>query len=151
MTKRITRSRQLWADRFAAPAAGDLLGALSPEAAPLARALRESLLASGEFCETVRWSGLPWRWALTYAAVQGEVVAYLVPNPDGPSAVFRLTHEQFTDLPTKKLSRYIRDGLAQSRLVAGVAWPEWPFQSQAQVKDLADLFAMLCESELTNA
>lgn len=151
MTKRNTRNRQLWADRFAAPDAGHLLAALSPEAAPLAQSLREALLASGEFCETVRWSGLPWRWALTYAADQGGVAAYLVPNPDGPSAVFRLTHEQFSDLPAKKLSRYIREGLAQSRLVAGVAWPEWPFQTQVQIKDLADLFAMLGESELTSA
>jgi hypothetical protein len=151
MAKRIHADRHLWADRFAAPDAQQLLGALPQDILPLVQSLRDTLRASAGLTESLRWCGLPWRWALTYTPGGAEVVAYLVPNPESPSIVFRLTHEQFTDLPTKRLSRFIRDGLAQSRLIAGVAWPEWSVQGPVQLKDLTDLFAMLRETELTRA
>lgn len=144
MPKR-TPNRPLWADRFANPTPDALLGAIGGDAGPLAARLRDTLRADVSLAETVRWCGLPWRWAFVYSDPAGAEVAYLVPNPDGPSVVFRLSHEQVTELPTRKLSRYVREGLAQTRLIAGVAWPEWPVQSQSHAKDLTDLFTLLRE------
>lgn len=155
MTKRSNPVRPLWEDRFAAPAVDDLLAALQPEFVGLTETLREAIALDPDLIESVRWCGLPWRWALSYRLAQNtneqDAVAFVVPNPEAPAAVFRLTHEQFRDLPVKKLSRYIRDGLAQTRLVAGVCWPEWAFQSPAHVKDLSDLFGLLREGSLTGA
>ena len=150
MPKQSQPPRPLWTDRFAQPSAEQLLAGLAKEEASLTQKLREAL-SGGGLTEAVRWCGLPWRWALVYAGADGEDEAFLVPNPEGPSAVIRLTHEQVGDLPTRKLSRYLREGLAQTRLVAGVCWPEWTFQSQNQVKDLVDLVGLVREASLTEA
>ncbi len=155
MTKRLQSARPLWEDRFATPCVEDLLGVLPPETNALARSMRETIAADPELVESLGWCGLPWRWALTYRPTgsigEQDAVAFVVPNPEAPAVVFRLTREQFAELPVKKLSRFIREGFAQTRLVVGVCWPEWTFQSPTQVKELSDLFAMLRESALTEA
>ena len=96
--------------------------------------------------ERLEWCGVPWKWSLTYRPDRSagtDILAYLVPNPETPTVVFRVTHEQFNSLPLRKLSRHVREGLAPTRLVAGVCWPEWRFQSAAQAQDLVDLFGLL--------
>jgi hypothetical protein len=150
MAKR-TPTRPLWADRFASPTAEGLLGAINGDLGSVAAEMRQSLRSEPSLRESLRWCGLPWRWALAYADGSGAEAAYLVPNPDGPCVVFRLSHEQVTELPARKLSRYIRDGLAQARLVAGVAWPQWSLQHQSHIKDLGDLFALLREPAAAGA
>ena len=147
MTRRLNQSRPTWDDRFATPSIEDLLAALPPEILEPTQTLRESLANDTELVESLRWCGLPWRWALTYAppgaANEREAVAFLVPNPESPAVVFRLTLDQAGGLPLKKLSRFARDGLAQARLIAGVAWPEWKYQSANQAGELAELFCTL--------
>lgn len=151
MPRRAHPHKALWEDRFASPTAGALLEGLSPETAGLASELRGFLLDAG-MSERVEWCGLPWRWALTYRpSGDEEIQAYLVLNPEAPTVVYRMTHEQFSALPVRKLARHIRDGLAPTRLVAGVCWPEWRFQSANQVGELRDLFGMIHESSVSRA
>jgi hypothetical protein len=152
MPRRSTPARPPWEDRFSTPTPETLLGAIAPDRAPLAERIREHLSQTAGLTERLEWCGLPWRWALTYRAESDDQPqAYLVPNPEAPSVVFRLSHEQFEALPVRKLSRHIRDGLAPARLVAGVCWPEWTFQSANQASDLLALFDTLAESSLTKA
>ncbi|HZW10717.1 MAG TPA: hypothetical protein VFF69_12505 [Phycisphaerales bacterium] len=155
MPKRPSPVRHLWEDRFASPTVDGLLAALPPSAAPLITSLRAAIVSEHECLETLSWRGLPWRWTLSYrpagARPDQDAVAHIVPNPAGPAVVFRLSREEFADLPVRKLSRPVRDGLAQAKLVAGISWPEWTVQSQAQVTDLAELFRMLRQSALAGA
>ncbi len=155
MTRRLNQSRASWDDRFATPSIEDLFAAIEPEMLALTQTLREAIHGNPELVESLRWCGLPWRWALTFTPAEAQseqgAVAYLVPNPEAPSVVYRLTLEQAGELDLKKLSRFTRDGLAQARLVAGVAWPEWKYQTPNQIKELGDLFSKLRESTMTNA
>jgi hypothetical protein len=155
MPKRPSSARNLWEDRFASPTIDRLLGALPPVSAPLVASLRATIVTEHDCVESLSWLGLPWRWTLSYrpagARPSQEAIAHLVPNPAAPALIFRLSREEFADLPIRKLSRYLRDGLAQAKLVAGVSWPEWNVQSQAHVADLAELFRMLRQSALAGA
>ena len=108
MSKRLPPSRQLWEDRFSAPSADGLFGALpAASGVPLA-ALRKTLTSEYECRETLGWRGLPWRWTLSYSLPgsrqEQEPVAHLVPNPAAPTVIFRLSHEGFAELPVRTRS-----------------------------------------------
>ncbi len=146
MPRRSIAQRSPWEDRFTTPTTENLFEAIEDGVVDLVRELRGSLREDFGLTERLEWCGVPWKWSLTYRsgrAAGAEIIAYLVPNPETPTVVFRLTHEQFATLPLRKLSRHIRDGLAPTRLVAGVCWPEWKFQSPNQVQDLIGLFGLL--------
>lgn len=146
MARRSNTHRSPWEDRFTSPTVDSLMGALEPEIVELAGMLREALGTEHGLQERLEWCGVPWKWSLTYRAERAagaDVLAYLVPNPEAPTVVFRLTHEQFNALPLRKLSRHVREGLAPTRLVAGICWPEWRFQSSTQAQDLIELFGLL--------
>lgn len=155
MTRQLNQHRPAWDDRFATPTVDDLFAALPPEMLALTQTIREALTSDPDLRESLRWCGLPWRWTLTYAPAgkhdERDTVAFLVPNPEMPMVVYRLTLDQAGELPLKKLSRFTRDGLAQARLIAGVAWPEWKYQTPNQAKELADIFPKLRESTMTSA
>lgn len=145
MPRRATPQRSPWEDRFTTPTPDGLLSAFDEDTAAQVSRLRQALTEEFELSERLEWCGLPWKWSLTYRLDPGDadILAYVVPNPEAPAVVFRLTHEQFTSLPVRKLSRHIRDGLAPTRLVAGVCWPEWKVQTASQAQDIIDLFSML--------
>jgi len=155
MAKRSTPVRHLWEDRFASPSADLLMHALPAMPGEALASLRKLLTDEYECNEHLGWRGLPWRWTLSYSTAGGrhapDPLAHIVPNPAAPTVIFRMSHEEFADLPVRKLSRYVRDGMAQAKLVAGVCWPEWAVQSQAQVSDLADLFRLLRQGTLAGA
>ncbi len=146
MPRRSIAHRSPWEDRFTTPTTENLFEAIEDDIVDLARVLRGGLEDDFGLTERLEWCGVPWKWSLTYRsgrAASADIIAYLVPNPETPTVVFRLTHQQFGTLPLRKLSRHIRDGLAPTRLVAGVCWPEWKFQSANQVQDLVSLFGLL--------
>jgi hypothetical protein len=155
MAKRVSPARHLWEDRFASPSADRLIAALPPTSAPLLAALRSMMTTEHDCVESLSWRGVPWRWTLSYtpagARPEHGPVAHLVANPAAPTVIFRLSHEEFADLPLRKLSRFVRDGLAQAKLVAGVSWPEWAVLTPTHVSDLADLFRLLRQSTLAGA
>jgi hypothetical protein len=155
MSKRLPPSRQLWEDRFSAPSADGLFAALPAPSGPALSSLRKTLASEYDYRETLGWRGLPWRWTLSYTPAgsrhEQEPVAHIVPNPAAPTVIFRLSHEGFGELPIRKLSRYVREGLAQAKLVAGVCWPEWTVHNQAQVTDLTELFRLLRQGTLAGA
>lgn len=146
MARRSITHRSPWEDRFTRPTIDTLLAALEPEVVEVAETLRKALGTEHGLQERLEWCGVPWKWSLTYRATRAagdDALAYLVPNPESPTAVFRLTHEQFNTLPLRKLSRHVREGLAPTRLVAGICWPEWRFQTATQADDLIELFGLL--------
>jgi len=146
MARRSITNRSPWEDRFTAPTTESLLGALEDEISEIAGTLRAALGTEAGLYERLEWCGVPWKWSMTYRAERtngADILAYVVPNPETPTVVFRLTHEQFGALPLRKLSRHVREGLAPTRLVAGVCWPEWKFQTTTQAQDLIDLFGRL--------
>ncbi|MFG0259434.1 MAG: hypothetical protein ACF8LK_03695 [Phycisphaerales bacterium JB041] len=146
MARRSHTHRSPWEDRFTSPSVETLVAALEPETAGVTAMFRDALGTEHGLPERLEWCGVPWKWSLTYRAdrsADAEVLAYLVPNPEAPTVVFRLTHEQFNGLPLRKLSRHVREGLAPTRLVAGICWPEWRYQSEAQAQDLLELFGLL--------
>ena len=147
MHKNVIPHRVLWLDKFAHPTIEQLLDALQAESKPHFLAVLAHIKTNAKLNESLEWTGLPWRWSLLYRPkgrkAGREILVYLIPDPQGPSAVFRMEQTQIENLPIKKLSRFLREGIGSCRLVAGVCWPQWTISSQSQAEDLIHLFGLL--------
>lgn len=138
MSRKTSKPRIAWEDRFAAPDATELLEALARPQAALVEQARQGLRALGDVSDSVVWHGIPWRWtfAFAFADEPERPWAYLVPQPGRPLLSIPLTADVVSALPMKRLSKAVRDAIAAATLVGGVYWPQWPLTSRAQVEEL---------------
>lgn len=134
------KGRVHWSDRFQVPTPRKLTDALSPTTVPVFLHARNTLKSLFHSTECIAWQGV-WCWTFTYR-IQGSdhPVAYLVPDPTRPRLCVPIEDSVIIELPLKKLSRAVRDGLAHSPLVSGIRWTQWELQSLAT---LDEVFAIL--------
>src|SRR5262245_20730328 len=133
------KGRPIWTDRFRVPDADHLIASLPRQLAAVVEHARQSLIAADGATEEVVWQGV-WRWTFVYRS-DGEHRgwAYLVPDPHKPRLAFPFPDGMIAELPLKKLSKFIRDGLAHAPVIDGVRWSQWELQYKAQVDDLMSL------------
>lgn len=119
------KGRAHWSDRFQVPTPRKLTDALPPAALPVFLHARNTLKSLFHATECIAWQGV-WCWTFTYR-IHGSShpVAYLVPDPTRPRLCVPIEDSVIIDLPLKKLSRAVRDGLAHSPLVSGIRWTQW--------------------------
>ena len=133
-----------WTDRFRSPDAETLLAELQPEHVGWFTSIREELMSAAACSESLEWAGLPWRWSFhlrsdEVKAAEPHPFAVLVPNPEGPSVAMPLPLTMVAALPMRRLSRYIRDGLAEAKAVGETLFAEWKLGAASHVDDIADL------------
>jgi hypothetical protein len=140
MSSSSSKSRPAWPDRFRAPSADDLLAPFNKQVAALLEHARTKLRAVEGVKEEISWQGV-WNWTFVYRIPgDGERAwAYLVPDPAKPRIAVTVFDDIIPDLPIRKLSKYIRDGLTHAPVVDGVRWPHWDISNRTQVDDIVSL------------
>jgi hypothetical protein len=134
------KNRQAWMDRYKAPTVDELLSSFNKQLGGVVHHARERMLAIDGVKEEVSWQGV-WRWTLVYR-IPGEGErgwAYLVMDPSKPRLAVPVPDELISDLPVKKLSKFVRDGLAHAPTVDGVRWAHWEIQGKTQADDILSL------------
>ena len=151
MSRKAVRPRNPWEDRFQAPEASDLVGAMPRHLASLVEHTRESLQGLGGVVETIVWRGVPWRWTFCYAdeADPGRPWGYLVPQAGRPVLSIPISSDVVQLLPMKRLSKPVKDGIALAAQVAGVFWPQWDLSSKSQIAELVEIARKRREGLLT--
>lgn len=140
MTASALKSRQAWMDRYRTPTVNELVSAFNKQLTGVVNHARERMLAIDGVKEEVSWQGV-WRWTLLYR-IPGEadrVWAYLVMDPHKPRLAVPVPNDLISDLPVKKLSKFVRDGLAHAPTVDGVRWAHWEIQGKTQADDILSL------------
>lgn len=134
--------RPAWANRFATPSLASLLHPLKALHAPHVRHARSRLLAIQGMNEVVAWQGV-WRWTLVYShpSLPGQVWAFLVPDPSRPLLAVPVAEIVLPSLPTKHLTRPVRDGLVLAPVVGGVRWASWEVTSNALAENVLAIAA----------
>jgi hypothetical protein len=133
------KSRQAWMDRYRTPTAGELLGGFNKQLGGVVNHARERMLEVEGVKEEVSWQGV-WRWTLVYRIPGDERCwAYLVMDPSKPRLAIPVADEMIAELPVKKLSKFVRDGLAHAPSVDGVRWAHWEIQGKTQADDILSL------------
>lgn len=129
-----------WSNRFAMPTIGELRTGLNAEVGPVFDHARQSLAQLPGVVETLKWMGVPWSWSLVYGpAGEPDAWAFLVPEPGRLQIAMTLPSDRLGDIPLKRLSRFLRDGLMQTQVVGRACWPTWIVGSLAQVDEVAKL------------
>jgi len=151
--KRKLAAGEAWADRFRTPDDESLIVDLADEDREVFAEVRARLLGLADTGESIRWHGLPWRWAFDYRSdtrkLTDPATAYLVPNPELPQLAVPLPIGFVAELKPRKLSRLTRERLVHATRVAGVLWTEWDLRSKgalAEALDLLDEFAGAAET-----
>jgi hypothetical protein len=139
MAATATKDRPAWMDRYRAPSFDELMAPFNKQNTTIIEHARAKLLAIEGLKEEVSWQGV-WRWTLVYRLASDERGwAYLVPNPTKPRIAVPVTDELIAELPMKKLSRLVRDGLVHAPTVDGVRWAQWELQSRTQTDEILSL------------
>jgi hypothetical protein len=133
------KPRQPWMDRYRTPAVDELLGSFNKQLGSVVNHARDKMLAVDGVKEEVSWQGV-WRWTLVYR-IPGDdrCWAYLVMDPTKPRLAVPVPDDLITELPVKKLSKFVRDGLAHAPTVDGVRWAHWEIQGKTQADDILSL------------
>lgn len=140
MTKSSFKRRPAWTDRFHEPTVRALQAGLSDEHREVFIAARSGFRGLADVCETVEWAGIPMRWSFVYRIEGHErALAYLVPDPSKPALVLPLTEHDIDAVLTKRLPKFVHEGILHAAEVAKVRWAQWPLTSLPQVKELARL------------
>lgn len=134
------KPRKLWENRFETPTWDELTEVLPKHAAALLEYARERLAAVDGTRESLGWQGV-WCWTLVirHPRAEDRGLAYLVPDPSRPRVCIPVANALIPQLPVKKLSRFVRDGLLHAPAVDQVRWACWSIQARAHVDELMTL------------
>lgn len=134
------KPKPAWSNRFAMPTPAELRSGLVVETAPLFDHARRALSELVGVVETLKWMGVPWSWSLVYGpAGEPEAWAFLIPEPGRLQIAVALPSDRLGDIPVKRLSRFVRDGLLQTQVVGRACWPTWIVQTQVHVDEVVRL------------
>lgn len=140
MTTSTAKGRLAWDDRFTVPTQATLIAGLPGHLSAVAEHVRAKLLATEGISEEVGWQGV-WKWTFVYvsAAEPTKAWVYLVPDPSKLRISIPVPAALIPELPVKKLSKFVRDGLLHAPLVGRTKWPMWEVQGKGQVDDILEL------------
>ncbi len=145
--------RAPWADRFTKPNLEQLRRSLPATSIGVFDALRARLLREGELTESIAWRGVPWRWCLIYQSVRTDegnkpqsadrtherAWAYIVPDPENLQICLPLHAEHIQLIDTRRLKKWVREGIVFARSVGGVCWPTYQLTTESQLDELIEL------------
>ena len=140
MSAHSSKGRVAWLDRFRAPSSDELLSPFNKQTSALLEHARQKFLGVESSKEEIVWHGV-WNWTYVYR-IPGEgerAWAYLIPDPAKPRIAVPIDDEIIPDLPLRKLSKYIRDGLTHAPKVDGLRWSCWDITNRTQVEDIVSL------------
>lgn len=141
MVYSVNKRRAPWQDRFHTPTSHDLLAQYPKAVAGLLDSARSSLAALSGVHERLAWQGIPWRWAFVYDADKDarRPYAYLIPDVRTPILAMPISSDIVKEIPARRLTRHVREGLASARVVNGVHWVTWDITSKTQLEELLAL------------
>lgn len=140
MSSASQKCRAAWPDRFRVPTPDELLNPFNKQVGALIEHVRERLLATEAVKEEISFQGV-WNWTFVYRLPNDSDLgwAYLVPDPAKPRISVPVQDDIVADLPIRKLSKFIRDGLIHAPMVNGVRWATWDLVNKTQADDILSL------------
>lgn len=146
------KHKSAWENKFRSPTLADLKAGYLKPVQQLFEEAREALVAFDDYKEDLTWLGVPWRWSLVYRQA-GETLAaaYLIPQPLKPRIAIPVGMEFVLSAPTRKLSKYIREGLVHCPEVGAVRWASWELLAKSQLEEVIEFMALRRQAALANA
>jgi len=138
------RTRLAWEDRWNTPDREALIEPIKMPAKRAVEHLLDELAAIDNVKVAKTYFGPGWKWSFQFTLHNDEgqavdVLAYVVPNPEGPLACVPLTDQIVDALPQRKLPRSIKDGLKSAKRAVSTHWASWSINNSTDFKAVMEL------------
>lgn len=133
-----------WADRWTKPTMEKLLEPLKEHHRQGLEHLLEQAETLDRINQSLIWYGPSWKWTIQLSLVDDQSndqtsLGYLVPNLERPIVCIPLDESMLSALPSRRLGRFINEGIRSAKCAVAVHWATWTPNSFSEVKLLADL------------
>lgn len=135
-----------WQNRWKEPSLDDLLSALKAHHRRVFEKLGEHLETLEPLQRTITWYGTGWHWTIEYRMVTGkgkatvaQPLCYLVPKVESPLICVPLSEQVLEQLPMRRLSKFVRDGIKIAKCAVAIHWATWTPNNQSESEQLFDL------------
>ena len=130
-----------WDNRWDKPNLNQLLTPLKAhQKRPFEQMVRELESIDG-LERSVTWFGASWKWTIQYHP-QGKPdhpVCYLVPDLETPKVCVPLSDPDIDQLPLRRLSKFIRDGIKAAKCALNTHWAIWSPVSRNEAEMVVEL------------
>jgi len=127
----------IWTDEYNKPSV-DALRKLALNDAKKAFDKAKSKIVSLENIDVeVRWYGDGWFWSIAFISeFLEEPLAIMIPAEENLQIAAPLTHEFLDQLSTRRLKRFVRDGLELAMPPHRTSWAVWSIPTTNAVEDV---------------
>ena len=126
-----------WTDEFNKPTLRDLRDLVVCDAKKAFDKACSKVEGLGEFEIHVQWYGECWFWSVAFTPVGADSpLAIIVPSPEDIQIASQLTHEFIDQLSTRRLKRFVRDGLELAMAPHDTNWAVWSIPTTNAVEDI---------------
>jgi hypothetical protein len=135
-----------WQNRWREPSREDLLSALKAHHRRVFEKLGEHVETLTPLQQAITWYGTGWHWTIEYRLTVGKgktaanhTLCYLVPKVEAPLICVPLSEAVLEQLPMRRLSKFVRDGIKIAKCAVAIHWATWTPNNQSESDQLFDL------------
>ena len=133
-----------WTNRWSEPSPQQLLNLLQEQHQTGFTTLIEKLDTDEHVRQSLVWYGQTWHWTIKYdllneAGNELGILCYVVPNDTNPLVCITLERSVIEALPTKRLGRFLNDGIRSAKCAITIHWAKWTPNTMTEVDLLLDL------------
>jgi hypothetical protein len=161
MSRQLATNPLVWQNRWHEPTVQDLLTPLKSHHRRVFEKIQEQLSDLQPLREAIVWYGTGWNWTIEYhpqstngkgratrarnghgnghANGHGQALCYLVPRIENPLVCVPLSDPAIEQLPLRRLSKLIRDGIKAAKYAVETHWATWSPNNQSEAEQLIDL------------
>jgi hypothetical protein len=134
----------IWTDEFNPPTVQGLRKLLVEEGIKAFDKTRTKIHALGDVHEEVQWYGECWFWAVAFMTSKSDKpLAIIVPFEEDMQIASPLSHEFIDQLSTRRLKRFVRDGIELAMPPHKTEWAVWSAATTAAVEDVMPVLKSL--------
>lgn len=127
----------IWTDEFNVPTVKGLRELLDPDSKKAFDKALSKIHSLGKIEEELRWFGDCWYWSVALMAENmEEPLAIIIPVAEDLQIATMLSHEFIDQLSTRRLKRFVRDGLELAMPPHQTNWAIWAIPTPVAVEDV---------------
>jgi hypothetical protein len=127
----------IWTDEFKNPSLDGLRKLVLLDAKKAFDKAKTKILALENVEVEVKWYGECWFWTIAFMSdFMEEPLAIMIPAEENLQIASPLTHEFIEQLSTRRLKRFVRDGLELAMPPHRTSWAVWSIPTPAAVEDV---------------
>jgi len=127
----------IWTDEFNTPTIESLRNLTINDSKKAFDKAKSKILALENVTVDIKWYGDCWFWSVAFmSSFIEDPLAIMIPAEENLQIAAPLTHDFIEQLSTRRLKRFVRDGLELAMPPHRTSWAIWSIPTPAAVEDV---------------